>query len=817
MCRRSFLFIAVIASIAVPIAPAVAQTGAQTEAQTGSPTADESPHPVLAAHVPIIVPARIATLKEDAASAAACAAPTEEPGRFARDPSGGSFTFSEEHTASGCGEIQWTLDPPVGASSATLRFAMDRLIDDRLGPAERKDGVLQQLHTYSGDEATVTDLFAPDDPSAATREFVIGLQPGRSAIGWYFEDRGQVDGGGVGDAGVSARALRATVQHPVITYAAVPVAMGDPQIVSRDQNATTAVTTTAVHLTPPRQIAGQEVTFNVEASAAHALVAVRLPDGRSITPCVETGPGSTAAVAWTEAGALAGPRQMVFERQTAVPPPVGPTEIDTSWFAFSLAAAPIAPLGWALHGAERYRRHVDEPSRRRRFWWLGVVVFFLAAYLTTLGQAIMVVGATAWTTYPVSDSALLIHLQFFGLFVGATSAALLVRGSVERINERRLALAEAGRSHVRQILDSAPDAMMVVDSHGTITMANRQAEVVFAAPRTELVGRSIEALIGAETGGPGSRIGDYFQMRETHALVDGQAVEARRADDSVFRADISLSPIETASGAAIVVSVKDLSAALEAAREREQMLADLSRANQEMEDLVAELARSNEDLARFATVASHDLQEPLRKVTSYVTLLENRYTDLLDERGRTYIGFASDGARRMQGLIKDLLAYSRVGQGERPMEQVDLAAVVQENLADLEPVLDATGAIVEVGPLPTIRGRAIEVHLLVHNLLSNALKFVHPERTPRVNVYAQPKDGGWVVSVEDNGIGIDPEHHGRIFEVFHRLHPRHRYEGTGVGLALCRRILESHGGQIDVMSAPDEGAVFSLHWPHAPE
>jgi light-regulated signal transduction histidine kinase (bacteriophytochrome) len=208
-----------------------------------------------------------------------------------------------------------------------------------------------------------------------------------------------------------------------------------------------------------------------------------------------------------------------------------------------------------------------------------------------------------------------------------------------------------------------------------------------------------------------------------------------------------------------------------------------------------DLRRSNAELEQFAYVASHDLQEPLRKVASFCQLLQQRYGGQLDARADQYIGFAVDGARRMQDLINDLLAFSRVGRMEQPFTDVDCAALVTRVRADLSRVIEENGAEIDAGPLPTVRGDAGLLRLVFQNLIANAIKF-RGEATPRIALSADRDGDCWRLCCSDNGIGIDAEYAERIFVLFQRLHPRTQYEGTGIGLAMCRKIVEYHGGRM---------------------
>jgi PAS domain S-box-containing protein len=243
-----------------------------------------------------------------------------------------------------------------------------------------------------------------------------------------------------------------------------------------------------------------------------------------------------------------------------------------------------------------------------------------------------------------------------------------------------------------------------------------------------------------------------------------------------------------------------------------QDVTDRKRAEETLARRADELRRSNEELEQFAYVASHDLKEPLRMVASYTRLLAEEYEDLLDDEGKKYIGYATDGAKRMQALIDDLLAYSRVGRVEAPPQPVDLndvMGVVRDNLASL---LEESAGLLEVGELPTIAGNPTVLVQLLQNLVANAIKF-RGDKPPLIWVSCQHRDDELVIAVEDNGIGIAPQYHQRIFQVFQRLHSRSEYEGTGIGLAVCKKIVEQSGGRIWIESEPGQGTTFYFTLP----
>ncbi len=236
------------------------------------------------------------------------------------------------------------------------------------------------------------------------------------------------------------------------------------------------------------------------------------------------------------------------------------------------------------------------------------------------------------------------------------------------------------------------------------------------------------------------------------------------------------------------------------------------RAEQRMAQYADELAHSNAELEQFAYVASHDLQEPLRMVASFTQLLARRYQGKLDQNADEFIGFAVDGANRMQQLINDLLAYSRVGTRGKTPAPTDLTEVLKDAEANLHQAIGESGAVITHDPLPVVSGDQVQLIQLFQNLLANSIKFRSGE-APRIHVSAQAREEGWLLSVQDNGIGIAPEHQERIFAIFQRLHGRGEYAGTGIGLALCKKIVERHGGHIWMESAPGRGTTFYFNIP----
>jgi signal transduction histidine kinase len=305
-----------------------------------------------------------------------------------------------------------------------------------------------------------------------------------------------------------------------------------------------------------------------------------------------------------------------------------------------------------------------------------------------------------------------------------------------------------------------------------------------------------------------------FLIRDTVARpLATLAAACRRITQGSF--DESISPPKRPK------DVRDMAIDVENMRKRMVEELETSRSAQEqLDEQAAELRRSNAELEQFAYVASHDLQEPLRKVASFCQLLERRYGDQLDERGIEYIGFAVDGAKRMQALINDLLTFSRVGRLGTTETDVDLDTTLQAGLANLATAIEESDAqIVRPDHLPRIKGDPMLLTMLWQNLIGNAVKFRHKDRPPRVDIECAPgtgsHDGEWLISLSDNGIGIPAEFADKVFVIFQRLHGRDVYAGTGVGLALVKKIVEHHGGTIRIDTSRTEGTRFEFTLPMA--
>jgi PAS domain S-box-containing protein len=356
----------------------------------------------------------------------------------------------------------------------------------------------------------------------------------------------------------------------------------------------------------------------------------------------------------------------------------------------------------------------------------------------------------------------------------------------------------------RGLLEAAPDAMVVVNQGGEIVLLNVQAEKQFGYSRDQLVGQKVKSII--PEGFAERLIADGTRSAaEALAQQIGTGIElsGRRRDGSEFPIEIMLSPLESTEGILVTAAIRDIT-------ERKKSEEHLVKA-------VGDLKRSNDELQQFTYVSSHDLQEPLRMVASYTQLLAKRYKGRLDSDADEFIAFAVDGCNRMQGLIQDLLAYSRTGTNEKALREISGDDALKEALTNLRTTIGESGAVVTHDSLPVIQADDTQLTQVFQNLVGNAIKYRSTE-VPHVHVSAT-KNGGheWIFSVRDNGLGIDPQYFERIFILFQRLHGRNEFEGTGIGLAICKKIVERLGGRIWVESQPGKGSTFRFALPERNE
>lgn len=378
-----------------------------------------------------------------------------------------------------------------------------------------------------------------------------------------------------------------------------------------------------------------------------------------------------------------------------------------------------------------------------------------------------------------------------------SSDGILVTAAIRDISVRKEAekhLAEM-EGRYRGLLEAAPDAMVVVDPGGQIVLLNVQAEKQFGYRRDELLGQRIENIIphgfAERLIADGRRSAEDALAQEIGAGIELQGL---RKNGIEFPIEIMLSPLDSPDGVLVTAAVRDISV-------RKKADADLLRK-------VDELKRSNEEVEQFAYVASHDLQEPLRMVASYTELLSRRYKGQLDADADEFIAFAVDGVNRMQRLIQDLLAFSRVGSKGKELLETSSEEAFERSLKNLQGSIEACGALVTHDPLPVVMADETQLIQLFQNLIGNAIKYQNSGSTPRIHVAAVRNAGRWLFSVQDNGLGIEPRYFARIFGMFLRLHKREEFAGTGIGLAICKKIVERHGGKIVVESQPGQGSTF---------
>ncbi|MFZ5831068.1 MAG: sensor histidine kinase [Planctomycetota bacterium] len=398
----------------------------------------------------------------------------------------------------------------------------------------------------------------------------------------------------------------------------------------------------------------------------------------------------------------------------------------------------------------------------------------------------------------------------YGVELLRQACLAIVHRDQGRTRELEEALAESERRK-RAVLESALDAIITIDSAGRITEFNRAAEQLFGYPRTQVLGTRPEDLLfpPASTPEHQERIDRYLAAGEGSMLGRRIEVTASRASGESFPAEMAMTLSQRQGEPVLTLFMRDISHRKQA--EEEQQL------------YAAELERSNRELEQFAYVASHDLQEPLRKIRTFGDRLESNCREQLDELGQECIDRMQSAAARMQMLIEGLLTLSRVTTRGQNFVPVDLAQVAHEVVGDLESQIERSGGRVEVGKLPTIEADPLQMRQLLQNLIGNALKFHRDEEPPVVQVHGRFVHGRshrtstaleqCRLVVEDNGIGFEAKYQERIFGVFQRLHSRDVFEGTGIGLAICRRIAERHGGTISATSVPGSGSTFEVVLP----
>lgn len=369
------------------------------------------------------------------------------------------------------------------------------------------------------------------------------------------------------------------------------------------------------------------------------------------------------------------------------------------------------------------------------------------------------------------------------------------------ISRHRFAPITAARAS-REILETMPDALFVLDDEWRIRDVNGAAARLLGYAHPDLLGRSIDFVEGSAAAD--DTITHSIRSLVSRGVIRDQERVLRSKSGARIDVSVSISPVseyDVRQGAVLIA--RDI-------RERK-------RAQEELHQTMRRLEQSNRELEDFAHVASHDLQEPLRKIQAFGDLLKSRHAAALDEQGRDYVDRMQSAARRMQTLINDLLSFSRVTTRAQPFVPVDLGQIAQDVAKDLEVRAMESQGRLDIGEMPSIHADPLQMRQLLQNLASNGLKFRRPDVPPVVRIRGSVNGAQAEISVEDNGIGFDPAYSERIFTIFERLHERTKYEGTGIGLAICRKIAERHGGSIRAESTPGAGSRFVVTLPVTPE
>ncbi|MDA8169641.1 MAG: PAS domain S-box protein [Nitrospiraceae bacterium] len=413
--------------------------------------------------------------------------------------------------------------------------------------------------------------------------------------------------------------------------------------------------------------------------------------------------------------------------------------------------------------------------------------------------------------YLTAAATLLITIEFFIARPGVSPSVSLANRSLgiillwifsyivmkRRHAEERSMMArkesEELRNRLASIVETSDEAIIGKSLDGVIQTWNTGAEEMYGYSAGEAVGRPVSILV--PPGYPNEIPKILERIAKGEHIGHYETVRMRKDGERIF-VSISISP------------VKDENGRIAGAATIAHDITERKRLEESLRNTLSELDRSNKELEQFAYVASHDLQEPLRMVSSYVQLLARKYSEKLDGKALEYIDFAVDGADRMKKLIEGLLAYSRVSRGTGP-GKVNTADIFDGAVSNLRASIEENqAAVIKEGPLPEVYGDGTQLLQLFQNLIGNAIKFRRPDVPPVVRVSAGRKGQDWVFAIKDNGIGIDPKYYDRVFLIFQRLHSRQEYPGTGIGLALCKRIVESHGGRIWIESGQGSGSAF---------
>lgn len=359
-------------------------------------------------------------------------------------------------------------------------------------------------------------------------------------------------------------------------------------------------------------------------------------------------------------------------------------------------------------------------------------------------------------------------------------------------------LIQTARVYAENIVETVREPLLILDRDLQIVSANKSFYKNYQVTDKETIGKRIYELGNGQWNIPTLRKLLEEILPEKNS-IEGFEVEHRF--EMIGHKTMVLNARQLAEVQMILLAIDDIT--------------EQKKIEQLRDKYMNELGRSNKELEQFAYIASHDLKEPLRMVVSYLQLLDNRYNATFDDKAKRWIHFAVDGGKRMQILLGDLLTYSRIATKAKPLEKTNLTNVLGDVLKDLEPAIKESKVKIEISKLPFVMADPVQMGQLLQNLISNAIKFRN-KRKPVITITSEHKDSKWIIIVKDNGIGIDKEYFEKIFTIFQRLHTREEYPGTGIGLAVCKKIIERHNGEIWVESENGKGAIFSFSIPDKP-
>ncbi|MCR6660681.1 MAG: PAS domain S-box protein [Asticcacaulis sp.] len=361
---------------------------------------------------------------------------------------------------------------------------------------------------------------------------------------------------------------------------------------------------------------------------------------------------------------------------------------------------------------------------------------------------------------------------------------------LREVNTKLETMYRQSEENSRAVIDNVLDGVITIDEHDRICSFNAACEDMFGYQASEVIGRPISLLM------PDPTYTEHDRYVSEYLPIDAGAREVQgvRKDGTAFAADLSVSAFEVDGKRHYTGIIRDITKAKQAEAARQKLL--------------KRLTDSNTELERFAYVASHDMQEPLRMVLNFSQIIAHDYADKLDDDGREYLKIIGDSAGRMRDMVQDLLEYARLDKDSGRYDKVDLRVELAHVLENLRTLTKESQAVITYDPLPVICGNGVQLMRLMQNLIANAIKYQKPRRLPVVHIGCEDDGDDWRISVRDNGMGIEDAFIDQIFEPFRRLHSWEGIQGSGLGLSVCRKIVESHGGRIWAVSEPDTGSTF---------